>query len=139
MIGTFAGLQLLAVLLVAAAGIAALAGADVTVWVGTTVDQIGETASNLVAAGLAIVGLVRLRAGRRLEAYRWFDRSLLVAIFVGQVFAYIDQSFIATWGFLVCVLLLVSVRFMAREERRLMHAAATTLPAPSAATAAAAS
>jgi len=107
--------------------------------VGTTVDQIGETASNLVAAGLAIVGLVRLRAGRRLEAYRWFDRSLLVAIFVGQVFAYIDQSFIATWGFLVCVLLLVSVRFMAREERRLMHAAATTLPAPSAATAAAAS
>ena len=138
-IGTFAGLQLLAVLLVAAAGIAALAGADVTVRVGTTVDQIGETASNLVAAGLAIVGLVRLRAGRRLEAYRWFDRSLLVAIFVGQVFAYIDQSFIATWGFLVCVLLLVSVRFMAREERRLMHAAATTLPAPSAATAAAAS
>ena len=131
-IGTFASLQVLAVLLVAAGGIAALAGADVTVRVGSTVDQIGETASNLVAGGLAFIGLVRLRAGRRLDAYRWFDRSLLVAIFVGQVFAYINQSFIATWGFLVCVLLLVTVRFMAREERRLMHAAATTAHAPAA-------
>ena len=75
-----------------------------------------------------LVGLLRLRQGRTLEAYRWFDRSLLVEIFVGQVFAYIDHSFIATWGFLVCIVLLISVRFMEREERRLERERGETLP-----------
>jgi hypothetical protein len=118
-IGTFVALQVLSVLLVALAGIAALAGLDVTLKIDSSVAQVGETAADLVAAGLGLVGLLRLRAGRRLEGYQWFDRALLVEIFVGQVFAYIDSSFIATWGFLVFVALLVSVRFMAREERRL--------------------
>jgi hypothetical protein len=105
-----------------------LAGADVKIELGTTVDQFGETISDFVAGGLVLVGLVRLRQGRTLEAYRWFDRSLLVEIFVGQIFAYIDHSFIATWGFLVCIVLLISVRFMEREERRLERERGQALP-----------
>ena len=74
----FASLQLLGILIVVLAGVAYLAGADAHIELGATVDQIGETISDFVAAGLVLVGLVRLRQGRTLEAYRWFDRSLLV-------------------------------------------------------------
>ena len=126
--GTYGGLEALGVLFVLLAGVLYLAGADVTIELGNSVAQFGETISNFVAGAFVILGLARLRRGRTLEAYQWFDRSLLVAIFVGQVFAYIDQSFIATWGFLVCVALLVSVRFMAREERRLEREHGETLP-----------
>jgi hypothetical protein len=124
----FASLQLLGILIVVLAGVLYLAGADVKIELGTTVDQFGETISDFVAGGLVLVGLVRLRQGRTLEAYRWFDRSLLVEIFVGQIFAYIDHSFIATWGFLVCIVLLISVRFMEREERRLERERGQALP-----------
>jgi hypothetical protein len=126
--GVYASIEALAVLLVVLAGILYLAGADVTITLGATVAQFGETISNFVSAALVIVGLVRLRQGRTLDAYQWFDRSLLVQIFLGQVFAYIDQSFIATWGFLFCVVLLISVRFMEREERRLERERGETLP-----------
>jgi hypothetical protein len=119
--GAFASLEALAVLIVVIAGVLYLVGADVTITLGATFAQFCETISQFVAAALVIAGLVRLRQGRTLDAYRWFDRSLLVQIFVGQVFAYIDQSFVATWGFLVCIALLISVRFMIREEERLQH------------------
>jgi hypothetical protein len=119
--GAFAALQGLSVLLVILAGVLYVAGANVTIELGATVAQFGETISQVVAAGLVIVGLVRLRQGSRLDAYKWFDRALLIQIFVGQVFAYIDQSFVATWGFLFYVLLLISVRFMTREEQRLQR------------------
>jgi hypothetical protein len=119
--GAYASIEALAVLLVVVAGGLYLAGADVTITLGASFDQFCETISNFISAGLVIFGLMRLRQGRTLDAYQWFDRSLLIQIFVGQVFAYIDQSFIATWGFLICVVLLISVRFMAREERRLQR------------------
>jgi hypothetical protein len=128
LMGAYASVEALAVLIVVLAGVLYLAGADVTITLGATVAQFGETISNFISAALVIVGLMRLRKGRTLDAYQWFDRSLLVQIFVGQVFAYIDQSFIATWGFLVCIVLLVSLRFMEREERRLERERGEALP-----------
>jgi hypothetical protein len=119
--GTYASIEALAVLLVVVAGGLSLAGADVTITLGSTVAQFSETISNFISAALVILGLMRLHQGRTLDAYQWFDRSLLIQIFLGQVFAYIDESFVATWGFLVCVVLLISVRFMAREEQRLQR------------------
>jgi hypothetical protein len=115
---TYATLMGLLVLLVAAAGIADLLGVG-KLELDFTFAQACETISEAVSGWLVIIGLVRLVRGHTLSAYRWFDRALLVQIFVGQVFAYIDESFSATWGFLVCIALLVSVRFMAREEHRL--------------------
>jgi hypothetical protein len=128
--GAYASIEALAVLLVVVAGVLYVAGADVTITLGATVAQFGETISNFISAGLVILGLVRLRQGRTLDAYQWFDRSLLIQIFLGQVFAYIDQSFIATWGFLVCIVLLISVRFMEREERRLQRESGGAPPPP---------
>jgi hypothetical protein len=119
--GAYASIEALAALLVIVVGVLYLAGADVTITLGATFAQFCETISNFVSAGLVIVGLMRLRQGRTLDAYQWFDRSLLIQIFVGQVFAYIDQSFVATWGFLICIVLLISVRFMAREEEELQR------------------
>jgi hypothetical protein len=119
--GAFAAFQVLGILLVALVGVLYLMGADVTIDLGVTVAQVGETVSDFVSGGLAVLGLVRLRQRRTLEAYQWFDRAVLVEIFVGQVFAYIDQSFIATWGFLFCIVVLISLRFMEREERRLLR------------------
>jgi hypothetical protein len=124
----FATLQVLGVLLVVLAGVLYVVGANVQIDLGATVDQIGETVSDLVAGVLVVLGLVRFRQGRTLEAYQWFDRALLVEIFVGQVFAYIDHSFIATWGFLVCIVLLISLRFMERQERRLLEGSGAPLP-----------
>ena len=116
----FATLQALVVLLVVVAGVSDLLGIG-TLKLDLTVAQAGETISDVVAAALALVGLERLREGHTLAGYGWFDRALLVELFVGQVFAYIDTSFIATWGFLVCLALLVSLRFMIREEQRLQR------------------
>ena len=116
----FAALQALEVLLVAVAGVSDLLGVG-TLKLDFTVAQAGEAIADVVAAGLALFGLERLRKGHTLAGYGWFDRALLVQLFVGQVFAYIDASFIATWGFLVCLALLVSLRFMIREEQRLQR------------------
>ena len=84
-----------------------------------TVAQIGEAASDIVAAGLIVAGALRLRAHRNLDAYRLFYRALLVQIFIGQIFAFIDRSFVAVWGFLLSVALLISVRLMIQQEVRL--------------------
>lgn len=84
-----------------------------------TVAQLGEAISDIVAAALIVVGALRLRAHRNLDAYRMFYRALLIQIFIGQVFAFIDRSFVAVWGFLLSLALLVSVRLMIQQEVRL--------------------
>jgi hypothetical protein len=115
---TYATLQGLLVLLVAVAGISDLLGVG-KLELDFTFSQACESISEAVSGWLVIIGLVRLVRGHTLAAYKWFDRALIIQIFFGQVFAYINDSFVATWGFLICVLLLVSVRFMARQELRL--------------------
>jgi len=81
--------------------------------------QAGDAISDLVTTALVVIGVLRLRAHRTLDGYRFFYRALLVQIFVGQVFAFIDQSFVAVWGFLVTLALLVSLRLMIKQEVRL--------------------
>jgi hypothetical protein len=80
--------------------------------------------SSLVSATLVAIGVRRVAQGARLAAYRWFDRALLVAIFVGQFFAFIEWQFGAVFGLSLDILLLVTVRYMIRRERDLERAAA---------------
>ncbi|HKG17547.1 MAG TPA: hypothetical protein VKA96_07655 [Solirubrobacteraceae bacterium] len=84
-----------------------------------TIVQIGDSVSDVVTTALVVIGVFRLRAHRTLDGYRFFYRALLVQIFVGQIFAFIDQSFVAVWGFLVTLALLVSLRLMINQEVRL--------------------
>lgn len=79
-------------------------------------------ASSTVSLVLVAIGLWRLRRGSRLEAYRMFDRALLVAIFVTRVFAFVESQFGAVLGLAVDVLLWATVRYMADQERRLERA-----------------
>jgi len=74
--------------------------------------------SSFVAGAFVILGLVRLRRSR-LAAYRMWDHAVMIQIFFVQVFVFIQSQFGACLGFLVDLLLLVSLRFMIGREREL--------------------
>jgi hypothetical protein len=78
--------------------------------------------SSAASAVLVFVGLLRLHRRGRLEAYRMFTYALLVAIFVTRVFAFVESQFGAVFGLAVDLLLLVTVRYMADQERRTARA-----------------
>jgi hypothetical protein len=72
--------------------------------------NIASLASSLLSALLVGRGVLRLRRDRRADAYRDFERALLVAIFVTQVFAFVESQFGAVFGLAVDLLLLVGLR-----------------------------
>jgi hypothetical protein len=81
--------------------------------------NVASLASSVVSAWMVLVGLRRLRAGARLDAYREFQRALLVSIFVTRVFSFVESQFAAVFGLGVDLLMLVTVGAMANQERRL--------------------
>jgi hypothetical protein len=119
-------IPVVAMLLLLVTGVAALFGADVHLSVHLKWSELGWVLAYAATSVLTGIGVVRLLQGRRLDAYQMFYNAQLVHIFVGQVFAFIDDSFVAIWGFLFDVLLLVSLRFMMRQERRMAHEAPST-------------
>ncbi len=72
--------------------------------------------ASAVSGGLIIIGAWRVRFSR-LEAYGWFKNSLLVSIFVGQVFTFYSYQFGAVAGLLFNILLLSALNYMIYEER----------------------
>jgi len=76
---------------------------------------VGSTASAVLVA----LGLWELKRGSRLDAYRWFERALLVSIFGTRVFAFVESQFGAVFGLAIDLILLVTVRYVAEQERRL--------------------
>jgi hypothetical protein len=79
-------------------------------------------ASSLVSAAFVACGIVRLvRGGSHQDAYRWFERALLVAIFLTQVFAFFESQFHAVFGLAVDLALLVALRAVARADTRSVH------------------
>jgi hypothetical protein len=89
-------------------------------------------ASSLASAALVAIGLYRLRTRTRLDAYRMFDRALMVSILMTQVFAFVESQFAAVFGLGIDVLLLVTLRYMAAAERHLASPEATGPEAPQA-------
>ena len=53
--------------------------------------EAGQVISSLVSGALVLVGLIRWRRSR-LAAYRWFQRALLVTIFVTEFFAFYQNQ-----------------------------------------------
>ncbi len=93
-----------------------------------------SVASTLVSTVFLVIALERLLRHDRLDAYEWLTRALLVSIFITRVFSFVESQFGAVFGLAVDVLLLVSVRLMAKqEERRLRQQAAPPPPAGAAA------
>ncbi len=73
-------------------------------------------ASNTICAIFITWGVLRLRRSR-LEAYKMFERSLLVQIFIGEVFLFYSDEFWAIPGFIFYLLLLIAIRFMMQREK----------------------
>lgn len=78
--------------------------------------------ATLVSTGAStvfvVLGLTRLVRGDRPAAYLWLTRALLVSIFITRVFVFVESQFGAVFGIGVDVLLLISVRLMAKQEGR---------------------
>ena len=71
--------------------------------------------SSLVAAALIVVGAVLLVRSRPL-AYRWFDRGLLVQIFVVQIFVFAEEQLAGTIGLVVTLAAWALLRTAMRAE-----------------------
>jgi len=73
------------------------------------------TISSGVSGLLTVIGLSRIRADR-LEAYRWFERGVLVQIFVTQVFEFASQELAGVTGLIANIALWLALRSMIRAE-----------------------
>ncbi len=75
----------------------------------------GQVISASVSAVFIIVGFVRWRRSR-LAAYRWFERALLVAIFVTQFFAFYQNQTTQVFGLVIVLLTYAAISGMIAEE-----------------------
>ena len=72
--------------------------------------------STLLSAVFVIMGIIRIRRSK-LFAYRMFERSVLVSIFLTQVFVFYQEQFYALVGLVFNILVLVTLRFVIGRER----------------------
>jgi hypothetical protein len=82
------------------------------------VANIASLASSLVSAVLVGKAVLELRRGRRADAYRDFERALLVAIFITRVLSFFESQFGAVFGLAVDLLLLLALRSLQADLRR---------------------
>ena len=84
-----------------------------------------EVAAIAAATGLILVGMLRIRRSR-LEAYRMFQRSVLVSILLVQVFVFYREQWAALIELALNIVLLIALRFMiARESSAPPHGKAS--------------
>jgi hypothetical protein len=57
-----------------------------------------------------------LRRHERMHAYRWFDRGLLITIFVTQVFVFAEEQLGGTVGLVIILVVWVLLRGAMRAE-----------------------
>jgi hypothetical protein len=94
--------------------------------------NVASILSSFVSALLVARGVLDLRRGRRDGAYRNFERALLVAIFVTQVFSFVESQFGAVFGLGIDLVLLLAVRSLRTGDRSGVADAARPMWAPSA-------
>jgi hypothetical protein len=73
------------------------------------------TVSSGVSGLLTVIGLLRIRTSR-LAAYRWFERGVLVQIFVTQVFEFASHELAGVTGLTADIALWLALRSMIRAE-----------------------
>ena len=80
--------------------------------------DVATLSSSAVSGVLTLIGIFHLRRSR-LVAYHWFVRSVLVSIFVTQIFTFLESEFTALWGFALDILLYTALKIMIEQEQRL--------------------
>ena len=87
--------------------------------------------SSMAAFFLILIGDVQLLRRKRAFAYRWFERALLVAILIGQVFVFYKVQLRGILWLALLVFFLVALRLlMAQEERLQLATPSHPLPLP---------
>ena len=74
-----------------------------------------QAAASVTSACLIWIGIWRLR-NSRIAAYAWFNRSVLVNIYVTQVFIFYSSQLAAIGGLFINILIYVALRYMASQE-----------------------
>jgi hypothetical protein len=74
-----------------------------------------EFLSSLLSAMFVFFGIYDLKRSRLL-AYKMFERSILVSIFLTQVFIFYQEQFAALTGLAADILILAALRFMIERE-----------------------
>jgi hypothetical protein len=82
---------------------------------GLSFVEAGSLASSLVSGVFVVLGALWLPRSR-LTAFRWFDRALLVSLFVAQFFAFAQSQLGALTGMVVTLLLLGAVRYVMKAD-----------------------
>jgi len=77
--------------------------------------------SGFASALLVLVGVLPAFAGRRLLAYRLFEKALLLSLFVNQVFVFVRIQALGIFNLFLVIFLLLSVRFLIQEEEALLE------------------
>jgi hypothetical protein len=77
--------------------------------------QISTLAASLISLGLMLIGVIRLPRSR-LDAYRWFERGVLVSILITQVLVFWQDQLTALGGLLWDLALLTTLRFLIKQE-----------------------
>jgi hypothetical protein len=95
--------------------IAAVALASATMRAGAPPLQLGTLAASSISLAFVLVGVMRLPASR-LDAYRWFERGVLVSILITQVLVFWQDQLAALGGLLWDLTLLTALRFLLRQE-----------------------
>ena len=115
LIGFFLLLALIQIAIVLLVALAEILASDVdTLQLGYT--GIATLCSVAVSGVLTLIGIFQLRRSR-LAAYRWFVRSILVSIFVTQVFTFLESELSALWGFAFDILLYTALKIMIEREQ----------------------
>jgi hypothetical protein len=82
---------------------------------GLTFANVGLALSGALSGALVVIGVIRWRRSR-LSAYRWFERGVLVAIFIGCFFSFYQDQLAALWDLLVLLVTWATIRYIIGEE-----------------------
>jgi hypothetical protein len=82
--------------------------------------------TSLISLAMVFVGVARLPRSR-LEAYRWFERAVLISVFFTQVILFWQDQLAALAGLLWDLALLTVLRFLIRQEEARQALAPTRL------------
>ncbi len=77
--------------------------------------SVGLALSGALSGALVVIGVVKWRRSR-LKAYRWFERSVLVAIFVGCFFSFYENQFGGLWSLVLLLGTWATIRYIIGDE-----------------------
>ena len=80
-----------------------------------TFASLGTTLSGALSGALVVIGVLSWHRSH-LRAYRWFERAVLVALFVGCFFAFYQSQFAALWDLAILLLTWATIRYIIGEE-----------------------